>query len=71
MFSGSKYCGLGANEAPGRMLDSLVHGKDRNVTSAGEPAVIKQTFAANAGLPRDRSEIDQTRSTKSGPGSCR
>ena len=40
IFSGSKYAGLGANEAAGRVLDALVDRQDREVAGAAEAAVV-------------------------------
>ncbi len=46
MFSGSKYIGFGANDAPGRMLDPLIDRKNRHVACSPEPAVIDERLEA-------------------------
>ncbi len=49
------------------MLDALVDGEDGEVAGAGEPPVVEELWSERrtCGL---RSDFDQTRSTKSGPG---
>ena len=45
-FSGSKYIGLGANDAPAGMLDPLIDRQNRHVTGLGQPAVIDERLKA-------------------------
>ena len=60
MFSGSKYAGFGANDAPAGMLDALVDGQDGYVAGAREPAGVEEPLQAaeharrTIGTPRRR-----------------
>ena len=42
MFSGSKYIGFGANEAPAGMLDALIDRQNGHVTGSRQPPVADQ-----------------------------
>ena len=65
-----KVIGILREAGAGGVLDALIHGENREIAGAAEAAVwnMRCRFARTRGL---RSDTDQMRSTKSGPGRCR
>ena len=70
MFSGSKYAGFGANEAPAECSMPWSTGRIETYpvpASRPAPNIACRLVSTRAG----RSDRAQQRSTKSGPGRCR
>src|ERR1051325_11465860 len=68
-FSGSNYCWLGANEAPAECSIPGSTGRTY-MYPARDSLPLSNNDCNERNTAGERSEIDQTRSTKSGPGNC-